>query len=85
MLQGIAYAIVAGLPPQFGLYASIMGAFGYVVFGSTKVLCRHRRRILVKAKVVTALWGTEFFQFLVALAVFHLENLKKRMNCTRMI
>ena len=38
MLQGIAYAIVAGLPPQFGLYASIMGAFGYVVFGSTKVL-----------------------------------------------
>ncbi|XP_076646091.1 sodium-independent sulfate anion transporter isoform X4 [Halictus rubicundus] len=34
--QGIAYAIVAGLPPQYGLYSSFMGCFVYLVFGSCK-------------------------------------------------
>ncbi|XP_076379252.1 sodium-independent sulfate anion transporter isoform X1 [Megalopta genalis] len=34
--QGIAYAIVAGLPPQYGLYSGIMGCFIYLVFGSCK-------------------------------------------------
>ena len=34
--QGIAYAIVAGLPPQYGLYSAFMGCFTYCVFGSCK-------------------------------------------------
>ncbi|XP_031788537.1 uncharacterized protein LOC100117667 isoform X4 [Nasonia vitripennis] len=34
--QGIAYAVVAGLPPQYGLYSSFMGCFVYIFFGSTK-------------------------------------------------
>ncbi|KAF7391863.1 hypothetical protein HZH68_011406 [Vespula germanica] len=34
--QGIAYATVALLPPQYGLYSSFMGCFVYLVFGSTK-------------------------------------------------
>ncbi|XP_026673155.1 sodium-independent sulfate anion transporter-like isoform X2 [Ceratina calcarata] len=34
--QGIAYAIVAGLPAQYGLYSSYMGCFVYLVFGSCK-------------------------------------------------
>ncbi|OAD61937.1 Sodium-independent sulfate anion transporter [Eufriesea mexicana] len=34
--QGIAYAIVAGLPAQYGLYSSFMGCFIYLVFGSCK-------------------------------------------------
>ena len=34
--QGIAYAIVAGLPPQYGLYSAFMGCFVYCVFGSAK-------------------------------------------------
>ncbi|KAJ8678533.1 hypothetical protein QAD02_014320 [Eretmocerus hayati] len=34
--QGIAYAVVAGLPPQYGLYSSFMGCFVYIIFGSTK-------------------------------------------------
>ena len=34
---GIAYAIVAGLPPQYGLYSAFMGCFTYCVFGSCKV------------------------------------------------
>lgn len=34
--QGIAYAIVAGLPPQYGLYSGFMGCFVYLLFGSCK-------------------------------------------------
>jgi len=34
--QGIAYALVANLPPQFGLYSAFMGCFMYCIFGSVK-------------------------------------------------
>ncbi|KAK9509028.1 hypothetical protein O3M35_006442 [Rhynocoris fuscipes] len=34
--QGIAYAVVAGLQPQFGLYSGFVGCFVYLVFGSCK-------------------------------------------------
>ncbi|KAG6803091.1 sodium-independent sulfate anion transporter isoform X1 [Apis mellifera caucasica] len=34
--QGIAYAIVANLSPEYGLYASFMASFVYIVFGSCK-------------------------------------------------
>ncbi|XP_063362406.1 sodium-independent sulfate anion transporter-like [Cydia amplana] len=34
--QGIAYAIIAGLPPQVGLYSSIFPGFVYAIFGSCK-------------------------------------------------
>jgi MFS superfamily sulfate permease-like transporter len=34
--QGIAYAVVGGLPPQYGLYSAFMGCFVYCVFGSCK-------------------------------------------------
>ncbi|XP_043283268.1 sodium-independent sulfate anion transporter-like isoform X2 [Venturia canescens] len=34
--QGIAYAVVAGLPPQYGLYSGFMGCFVYLIFGSCK-------------------------------------------------
>lgn len=34
--QGIAYAVVANLPPQYGLYSSFMGCFVYAIFGSCK-------------------------------------------------
>ncbi|XP_045515513.1 sodium-independent sulfate anion transporter-like [Pieris brassicae] len=34
--QGIAYAIIAGLSPEYGLYAGIMGGLVYVFFGSCK-------------------------------------------------
>ncbi|XP_078043152.1 sodium-independent sulfate anion transporter isoform X1 [Augochlora pura] len=32
--QGIAYGIVAGLNPEYGLYASFMASFIYIIFGS---------------------------------------------------
>lgn len=34
--QGIAYALVANLPPQYGLYSAFMGCFMYIFFGTSK-------------------------------------------------
>lgn len=34
--QGIAYAVVAGLEPQYGLYSGFMGCFVYFFLGSCK-------------------------------------------------
>ncbi|XP_018563079.1 sodium-independent sulfate anion transporter-like isoform X3 [Anoplophora glabripennis] len=36
--QGIAYALVAGLPSQYGLYSGFMGCFVYFLLGSCKDL-----------------------------------------------
>ena len=38
----------------------------------------HRRRIYTvdKAKVIAAVWGTKFIEFLAALAIFHHNDLK---------
>ncbi len=34
--QGIAYASIAGVPPQYGLYAAIGALVGYALFGTSK-------------------------------------------------
>ncbi|XP_016947643.1 sodium-independent sulfate anion transporter [Drosophila biarmipes] len=34
--QAIAYGVVAGLEPQYGLYSAFMGCFTYIFFGSCK-------------------------------------------------
>ncbi|SJM91686.1 SulP family inorganic anion transporter [Crenothrix polyspora] len=36
--QGIAYAILAGLPPELGLYASILPPILYALFGTSRAL-----------------------------------------------
>lgn len=36
--QSLAYALLAGLPPQMGLYASILPLVAYALFGSSKTL-----------------------------------------------
>jgi sulfate permease, SulP family len=36
--QSLAYAMLAGLPPQVGLYASVLPLFAYALFGSSRAL-----------------------------------------------
>jgi SulP family sulfate permease len=36
--QGMAYAVLAGLPPQVGLYASIFPQIAYAIFGTARML-----------------------------------------------
>jgi sulfate permease, SulP family len=36
--QSLAYAMLAGLPPQVGLYASILPLIAYAIFGTSKTL-----------------------------------------------
>lgn len=36
--QSLAYAMLAGLPPEIGIYASIAPLLAYAIFGSSKVL-----------------------------------------------
>jgi len=36
--QSLAYAMLAGLPPQIGLYASIFPLFAYALFGTSRAL-----------------------------------------------
>ena len=36
--QSLAYAMLAGLPPEVGLYASILPLFVYALFGSSMTL-----------------------------------------------
>src|SRR5271170_4309043 len=35
---GVAYPAIAGLPPEVGLYASILSLLGYAIFGSSRQL-----------------------------------------------
>ncbi|MCK4713317.1 MAG: sodium-independent anion transporter, partial [Marinosulfonomonas sp.] len=36
--QSLAYALLAGLPPEMGLYASILPLLAYALFGTSRVL-----------------------------------------------
>lgn len=36
--QSLAYALLAGLPPEMGLYASILPLVGYAIFGTSRAL-----------------------------------------------
>ena len=56
--------------------------------GGEPMYCMNQRRRLKteeKATGGTAAWGAELIQFLAALAIWHQDKLKNRMNCIRAI
>ncbi len=65
--QSLAYALLAGLPPQMGLYASILPLLAYALFGSSRTLAVGPVAVisLMTAAAVgkLALQGTEEYIF----------------------
>jgi SulP family sulfate permease len=65
--QSLAYALLAGLPPQMGLYASILPLVAYAIFGSSRTLAVGPVAVvsLMTAAAVgkLALQGTEEYIF----------------------
>uniref|UniRef100_A0A0B7A0U8 STAS domain-containing protein n=1 Tax=Arion vulgaris TaxID=1028688 RepID=A0A0B7A0U8_9EUPU len=54
--QGLAYAQVANLPPQYGLYSAFMGCFVYCFLGTAKDITLGPTAIM---SLMTATFGTE--------------------------
>ena len=71
--QGIAYAVVAGLPPQYGLYSAFVGCFVYCVFGSCKDITIGPTAIMALMTSMHAKHGPEYavlLSFLSGLIIF---------------
>lgn len=51
--QGLAYATIAGLPHQYGLYSAFVGVIVYCFFGTAKVLRLASPRPLTALQVIT--------------------------------
>src|SRR3546814_8291733 len=51
--QSLAYALLAGLPPVVGLYASILPLVAYALFGTSRTLARSEERRVGKDSVST--------------------------------
>lgn len=72
--QGMAYAMIAGLPPVYGLYASIVPQIIYAIFGTSRQLSVApvaMDSLLVAAGVsVMAAEGTETYIMLAILVAF---------------
>uniref|UniRef100_A0A182QWX7 STAS domain-containing protein n=1 Tax=Anopheles farauti TaxID=69004 RepID=A0A182QWX7_9DIPT len=79
--QGIAFAVMANLEPQYGLYSAFMGCFVYCLFGSCKDLTIGPTAIMaLMVQVYVGSLGADFAVLLTFLAgciilVFGLLNL----------
>jgi len=58
--QGIAYATIAGLEPQYGLYSAFMGCFVYMVFGSCKDITIGPTAIMALMTGIHAQYGADY-------------------------
>lgn len=65
--QGIAYAVVAGLSPEYGLYAGLLGGFVYLFFGSCKDITIGPTAVL---STMTAKYVAEYSSDFAVLAAF---------------
>lgn len=72
--QGLAYALLAGLPPQVGLYASIAPVIAYAIFGTSRQLALGPVAIvsLMTATTLGKLYEQGSDQYLAAAAVLAL-------------
>ena len=66
--QGLAYAVVAGLDPTFGLYSSFMGCFMYTIFGTSKDITLGPTAIM--SLMVSAYGKPGFPAYAVAMTLF---------------
>ena len=72
--QGIAYASIAGVPAQYGLYAALGALLGYALFGTSgQVITGPSAAIAAVSAAVIALWATsgtpEWISYTAALAL----------------
>ena len=72
--QSLAYALLAGLPPEVGLYASILPLIVYAIFGSSRQLAVGPVAILslmtaAAAGKIAAQGGAEYIQAAIILAL----------------
>ena len=72
--QGMAYAMIAGLPAIYGLYAAIIPCFIYAIFGSSRQLAVGPTA-MISLLVATGIGGlaevntTEYLQLAITLAL----------------
>lgn len=66
--QGLAYAVIAGLDPIYGLYSSFMGCFMYTIFGTSKDITQGPTAIM--SLMVSAYGKPGFPTHAVALTLF---------------
>jgi sulfate permease, SulP family len=72
--QSIAYGSIAGVPPQYGLYAALGALLGYALFGTAgQVVTGPSAAIAAVSASVVALWATagssEWISYTAAVAV----------------
>ena len=51
--QGMAYALLAGLPPQYGLYTELFGCLFYSLFATSRLgISKHIKSDVTKSEAV---------------------------------
>lgn len=65
--QGLAYGLIAGLPPQYGLYSAFMGCFVYCILGTSKDITIGPTAIM--SLIVAAYGKPEFPAYVVLLTL----------------
>ena len=66
--QGLAYAVIAGLDPIYGLYSSFMGCFMYTIFGTSKDITLGPTAIM--SLMISAYCKPSFPSYAIAMTLF---------------
>ena len=80
--QSLAYALLAGLPPEVGLYASILPLIAYAIFGTSRTLAVGPVAV-VSLMTATALGGlglantTDYIAYILHCPASHISTLRQ--------